>query len=229
VNAANLRALMGALQPILDDLAKQDPSRKVGAMPLSAALGKVDAAIGGIEMASQRIAAVLDTLKSFGRNDRGELGRVEVTEAVSEAVLLTQHSLRGVVNLTVELTEDLPPVRASSTELSQVFVNLIENAAQAFEMSGPQARGNGPAEIHITVDHLDETRLAIAVTDNGPGIEESLQEQIFRPYFTTRAQGEGTGLGLALSSDIVHRFGGELTVRSRRGQGASFVVELKRF
>jgi two-component system NtrC family sensor kinase len=109
-----------------------------------------------------------------------------------------------------------------------VFINLIENACQAFESAGPQARGEGMAQIRIHLERLDERELVIAVSDNGPGIDESLQAQIFRPYFTTREQGVGTGLGLSLSSDIMRRFGGDLTVRSRRGRGATFLVTLRR-
>jgi two-component system NtrC family sensor kinase len=76
---------------------------------------------------------------------------------------------------------------------------------------------------------LTPEHLVIAVSDNGPGIDSPLQQRIFRPYFTTRAQGEGTGLGLSISSDIMHRFGGDLMVRSRKGEGATFLVTLRTF
>jgi signal transduction histidine kinase len=78
------------------------------------------------------------------------------------------------------------------------------------------------------VYHDGDSELVIAVSDNGPGMDEAVQNQIFRPYFTTRPQGEGTGLGLSLSSDIMRRFEGDLTVCSRRGHGATFLVTLKR-
>lgn len=227
VNAANLKALFDALRPILNDLAAREPQKKIGALTLDGAFQKIESAIAGIDMASHRIASVLDTLKIFGKDSGDVVGDVNLADAISEAVLLTTPMLRGRVQLRVDLPDDLPRVHASESELSQVFVNLIENACHAFDSPDPQARGDGPPEICIHVEHADDANLVVAVTDNGPGIEAALQKQIFRPYFTTRAQGEGTGLGLSISSDIVHRFGGDLTVRSRKGEGATFLISLK--
>lgn len=228
VNAANLRALLTALEPLIAELARQRPEAKIGSLPLPEALHTIGEAVAGIEKASDRIAAVLDTLRSFGQTAGDSVSAVDVHTAVNEAVFLTKHVLRDRARLAVDLPENLPTVRAAASELSQVFINLIENACQAFDFAGPQARGDGPAEIRIHLEQLDERELIIAVSDNGPGIDETLQAQIFRPYFTTREQGVGTGLGLSLSSDILRRFGGDLMVRSRRGKGATFLVTLQR-
>jgi len=228
VNAANLKALFSALKPLLEERAGEKSDWKVGTLPLKTVLDKIDEAVSGVEMASQRIAAVLDTLKRFGQTSGDSITDCNAAEAVMEAVILTKHVLREHAQLAVDLPQNLPFVRAATSELAQVFINLIENACNAFTFPGPQARGDGPAEIRIHMERMDERELVIAVTDNGPGIEEELQAQIFRPYFTTQEQGEGTGLGLSLSSDLMHRFGGDLTVRSRRGQGASFLVTLQR-
>jgi PAS domain S-box-containing protein len=228
VNAANLRTLLAALEPMIAELARRSPEATIGALPLPKALQSIAEAVAGIEKASDRIAAVLETLKSFGQTAGDSVVSVDVHTSVNEAAFLTKHVLKGRARLTVDLPEDLPTVKAAASELSQVFINLIENACQAFEFAGPQARGDGPAEIRVHLEQLDERELTVAVTDNGPGIDESLQARIFRPYFTTREQGVGTGLGLSLSSDILHRFGGDLTVRSRRGQGATFLITLQR-
>ena len=228
VNAANLRTLLTALEPMISELARQRPEAKIGALPLPEALHTIGEAVAGIEKACDRIATVLDTLRSFGQTAGDSVSAVDAHTAVNEAVFLTKHVLRDRARLTVDLPGELPPVRAAASELSQVFINLIENACQAFDFAGPQARGDGPAEIRIHLEQLDERELIIAVSDNGPGIDETLQAQIFRPYFTTREQGSGTGLGLSLSSDIMRRFGGDLTVRSRRGKGATFLVTLQR-
>ena len=228
VNAANLRGLLSVLEPMIAELLRQNPDAKIGTMPLPAVIEKFGEAVGGIEKASDRIAAVLDTLKRFGQWAGDSVSTVNVHAAVDEAVLLTKHVLRDQARLAMELPPELPPVRAASSELSQVFINLIENACQAFSFSGTQARENSAAEIRIHLERMDERELVIAVSDNGPGIDEAMQAKIFRPYFTTREQGVGTGLGLSLSSDIMHRFGGDLTVRSRRGKGATFLVTLQR-
>jgi C4-dicarboxylate-specific signal transduction histidine kinase len=228
VSAANLRALLTALEPMMAELARQKPEATIGALSLPTALQSIGEAVAGIEKASDRIAAVLDTLKSFGQPAGDSVARVDVRAPLSEAVFLTKHVVNGHARLAVDLPDDLPMVKAAAPELTQVFINLIENACQAFDFSGPQERGDGPAEIRIHLERLDDRELTVAVSDNGPGIDETLQAQIFRPYFTTREQGIGTGLGLSLSSDILHRFGGDLTVRSRRGQGATFLITLQR-
>lgn len=228
VNASNLRMLLKTLEPLLNELIARDPNRKLGSLPLPTVLEKAGDAISGIEKASERIAAVLDTLKSFGQTSGDAVSVIDLRGPINEAVLLTKHVLRDRAKLILELPEPLPMVQASASELSQVFINLIENACQAFGFRGEQARGDGPAEIRLSVERSTDREIVIAVSDNGPGIDETLQAQIFRPYFTTREQGVGTGLGLSLSSDIMHRFGGDLTVRSRRGKGATFLVTLKR-
>lgn len=228
VNAANLRGLLTVLEPMISELLRENPDAKIGALPLPKVIEKIGEAVGGIEKASDRIAAVLETLKRFGQWAGDSVSTVDVHSAVAEAVLLTKHVLRDQARLVVELPDDLPSVRAAASELSQVFINLIENACQALAFSGQQVRAGGAAEIRIQLERVDERELVIAVSDNGPGIDETMQAKIFRPYFTTREQGVGTGLGLSLSSDIMHRFGGDLTVRSRRGKGATFLVTLQR-
>jgi len=227
INAANLKSLFQSVQPLLDELARRDGSSSGAGMSPYEIGARIEAAIAGVETASARIASVLSTLKSFGQLRGDEMLAIDLRGAVSEAELLTRHALRGKASLRVELPETLPPVRASASQLAQVFINLIENAAQAFDSKEPQARGDSPAEIRIHLEAENDDEITIAVSDNGPGIDEEFHERIFRPYFSTRAQGMGTGLGLSISSDIVRRFGGDLTVRSRRGQGASFLISLK--
>ncbi len=227
VNATNLKLLFDALKPSLSEAVANSES-KIGTLSLADVMGRIDEAITGVDVASHRIAAVLETLKSFGRSNDETIGGAAVSAVIDEAALFTKHVLRGKVELIVELPEGLPTVKATASELLQVFINLIQNACEAFGFSAPQARGTGEARIRVYLERMDEHELVIAVSDNGPGIDEATQAQIFRPYFTTRAQGEGTGLGLSISSDILRRFDGDLTVRSRRGDGATFFITLKR-
>jgi C4-dicarboxylate-specific signal transduction histidine kinase len=194
---------------------------------LSKVYAKIDEAISGVETASRRIEAVVSTLKTFGRSPDQTIDSIDPRKAIEEAVLLTKHEVRSSAELQLELPESLPEVYGASAELSQVFVNLIQNAVKALEEQAPDVRDPKPT-ILIHVDQMTRYELVIAVSDNGPGIAEDLQDKIFRPYYTTRKQGEGTGLGLSISSDIMHRFDGDLSVRSKPGQGASFLVSLKR-
>ncbi|MBI5060258.1 hypothetical protein HZB60_10825 [candidate division KSB1 bacterium] len=224
VNAENLRELFETLKPLLAAQAAEQPDCRAGTMPVARALAMIDGAIGGVRAASDRIAQVLDGLKSYGKIDAGTDQPFDPRAAVDEAILLTKHVVRDVCEIRVNLPEHLPPVHGSRVELSQVLVNLIENATHALRESGP----GGAGLLRISLEEATAGHLVIAVADNGPGIDPAIQTKIFRPYFTTRGQADGTGLGLALSSEIMHRLGGDLTVRSRPGRGATFLVTLKK-
>lgn len=224
VNAVNLQELFSALKPLLEALAAERPDTKVGKLTIPRILGMVDNAIDGVHKASDRIAEVLDGLKQFGKTDSGHIATIDVHAAVAEAALLTKHLVKDQCLLIVDLPAEPLQVRGALTQLSQVFVNLIENAVLAIRGNPGQQAGL----IEIYIERAGRDELQLAVRDNGPGIDPAIQDKIFRPYFTTRAQGEGTGLGLSISSDILHRFGGSLSVRSKPGDGATFVITLAR-
>ncbi len=228
VNAANLKMMFDALRPRLAQAANETGS-KIGNLPVDMFLSKMSEAISAVDMASRRIESVLGTLKSFGREDDGQPDSVDLKSVVGEAVMLVGHEARGKAEILITLPDTLPPVTAHATGLSQVLVNLLQNALHALDAPGPQARRNGPAWIRITCEAINEDEVILAVADNGPGISESLQQKIFRPYFTTKPQGQGTGLGLSISTDMLHRFGGDMTLRSREGEGATFYIKLRRF
>ena len=117
-------------------------------------------------------------------------------------------------------------VFCSRTELEQVFLNLLKNAAQAFGTI--EANESYSPEITIT-GYLDDDYVTVEIQDNGPGIEEDVQKRIFEPFYTTKKVGEGNGLGLAVSFFIiVDQHNGRLSVESTPGQGTMFAVQLPR-
>jgi signal transduction histidine kinase len=107
-------------------------------------------------------------------------------------------------------------------------LNLINNA---FYAVNEPSKGSEPLEgykpmVTISTKNLGD-RIEIAVSDNGPGIPDSIKEKIFQPFFTTKPTGQGTGLGLSLSYDIVKAHGGEISVESPPvGQGSKFIITL---
>jgi len=119
----------------------------------------------------------------------------------------------------LRLEPDLPEVRVDGNQMQQVFVNLINNAAQAIQASG---REGGI--------WIDATRwldgVAVIIEDDGPGVPEPLAEKIFEPFFTTKPEGQGTGLGLSICQGIVREHGGRITLCKRAGRGAAFRVDL---
>ena len=227
VNAANLKMMLEAIKPILSQAAMATGG-KLGNLPADNFVLKMAEAVSAVDMASRRIEAVLTTLKAFGRQDDGHLDAVNIKNVVDESVMLVRHEARGKCEMDVDVAADLPLVTASATGLSQVLVNLLQNSVQAFGNSSPQGHGPNGARITIRTEAINQDEIILSVSDNGPGIPESLQEKIFRPYFTTKPQGQGTGLGLSISSDMLHRFGGDLTLRSRAGEGATFYIKLRR-
>jgi len=120
------------------------------------------------------------------------------------------------VGVQCELASDLPDVRISADQVTQVFLNLAINAAEAIEDGG---------QLHVTTQ-LDGSGEWVDVTfaDDGPGIPEDVLPHIFEPFFTTKTT--GSGLGLAVSYSIIERHGGMLSVESQSGQGTTFHVRL---
>jgi len=226
VNAANLKMMFEAIKPVILQ-ASNAMGGKLGNMPAPQFLAKVSEAIDAVDMASRRIEAVLGTLKSFGRQDDGKLESVDVRAVVNEAEMLVRHEARGKCEVFINLPKELPRVTAAATGLSQVFVNLLQNAVHA--LSDPKiAQSNKAPKIEVRCEAVNEDEVILSVADNGPGVPDTLRDKVFRPYFTTKPQGQGTGLGLSISTDMMHRFGGDLTLDSRAGQGATFYIKLRR-
>jgi signal transduction histidine kinase len=111
-------------------------------------------------------------------------------------------------------------VLANETRLAQVFVNLLSNAAQSIPEGDRRS-----AEIRFTIVR-DGPRVQVEVADNGVGIAPEVRERLFTPFFTTKALGDGTGLGLAVCHAIVTRYQGEISVESEPGSGATFRIVL---
>jgi two-component system NtrC family sensor kinase len=123
------------------------------------------------------------------------------------------------VDVTLTVEPGIPEIEMNPNQIKQVFVNLLNNAAQAISSTGR------PGRIAITAKRwLDG--VAVTVADDGPGIPEELLPRVFEPFFTTKTEGEGTGLGLSICQGIVKEHGGRITLESSPGAGALFTVEL---
>lgn len=167
--------------------------------------------------AVRRIAAVVKSLRGFVQISESEIQRVNINEAVTAAVRLVQHQVRqrAVVRTQLRASREFTADRG---KLIQVFINLLLNASQAIESGG-----GGVITVH-TLDSVDG--VVARVEDDGPGVPKDAAPHIFEPFFTTKAADQGTGLGLSLCADIVHRHRGRLELRERSGRGATFEVYL---
>ncbi len=175
--------------------------------------------VSDVRSGADRVAAIVRDLRMFSRDDETEDATVEIPRVIAAAQRLIMHELQGRARLIVDLPV-MPPVKASASRLEQVFVNLLLNAAQAFESASDRN------EIRVTGGVLMTGNVYVDVSDNGPGIAPELLARIFDPFFTTKPLGVGTGLGLSICHGILSRLGGELTVTSEVGRGTTFRVTL---
>ncbi|MDQ3805302.1 MAG: ATP-binding protein [Acidobacteriota bacterium] len=167
---------------------------------------------------AERIKSVVQNLRTFSRLDEAEFKQVDIHEGIDSTVrLLSRYYSGGRIRLVREYGE-LPVVDCYAGQLNQVWMNLLANAAQAVEQAGG-------GEVTIQT-YVERETVMVAVSDTGIGIAPEHLRKIFDPFFTTKPVGEGTGLGLSVTYSIVERHGGFIRVRSRPGQGTTFVVGL---
>jgi signal transduction histidine kinase/CheY-like chemotaxis protein len=173
-----------------------------------------------IQQEAQRAAGIVKNLLTFARRQDQERRPVAIGEVLERTTALLRNQLiQSRVDAVLEVADDLPDVFGSPNQLQQVFVNLINNGAQAIATTGK------PGTITIRArPWLDG--VAVDVEDTGPGVPPELAERIFEPFFTTKREGEGTGLGLSICQGLVKEHGGRLSLRSPVDGGATFTVEL---
>jgi two-component system NtrC family sensor kinase len=168
---------------------------------------------------ADRTSEIVKNLLEFSRASHPRVEDVDLAEVVEKTgrLLRNEMELRR-IRLTKEVKSGLPHVRMDKGGLRQVLLNLFMNAIQAMESGGELKVRVGPA------DTPGEIR--IDVIDNGPGIPPESMDQIFDPFFSTKKEGIGTGLGLSVSYNIIKKNGGRMEVESQPGQGAHFSIFL---
>jgi signal transduction histidine kinase/ligand-binding sensor domain-containing protein len=163
----------------------------------------------------ERISGIVDSLKNFTRQDNPEFVNYNVIRCIDDAITITEHKTKGRIEIIREYP-DFVTIECMPSKLSQVFINLIDNAADAMV---------GEGTIWISV--LEKKKhLRVSVRDNGHGISSDDIKTLFDPFFTTKEVGKGTGLGLYLSHGFVTQHGGDIKVKSEMGLGTEFIIEL---
>ena len=164
-----------------------------------------------------RCKGVIDSLLSFSRKSDGTIGSVDINDLVNEVLELVKHKSRyDKVEIGIDCRADLPSVAGDAAALRQVFLNLVLNAVQAID-------GSGLVEISTAIEGNE---VVVRVRDTGSGIAPETLDQIWNPFFTTKAVGQGLGLGLAVSYNIVKKHCGEVQVETEVGKGTLFSVRL---
>ena len=163
-----------------------------------------------------QISEIVVNLKNFSRLDRSKMASFNLNEGLESTLMLAKHELKG--HTVKKNFGDIPPVTCSPSQINQVFLNLINNAAQAIE--------TGRGVITLTTRRPDGEHVAVEVQDNGKGIPAEVLPKIFDPFFTTKDVGKGTGLGLSIVYKIIQQHGGSISVDSAAGVGTRFTVML---
>ena len=181
----------------------------------------------------QRAASIVKGMLEHSRASTGERQPTDINHLTEEYLRLAYQGLRAKdktfnATLTTDFAPALPLVEAVGADLGRVLLNLFSNAFYAVRQYQRQRPNETTYAPTVTVSTRQvEDMVEIRIRDNGLGIPEAVRNKIFQPFFTTKPAGEGTGLGLSLSYDIVTKgHGGTLTVESQEGQGAEFIIIL---
>ncbi|MFN6463433.1 MAG: PAS domain S-box protein [Nostoc sp. DedVER02] len=194
--------------------------------------------INSMKVGADRIREIVLSLRTFSRLDEAEMKAVDIHEGIDSTLMILQSRFKGnnqhpTIQIIKEYGE-LPLIECYAGQLNQVFMNILSNAIDALEerveSGGEGNKGNNQCPIptiSICTQLQEPNQVTIKIADNGLGIPEDLNKQLFDPFFTTKAIGKGTGMGLAISYQIItERHGGSLECISQLGQGAEFVIKI---
>ncbi|NEP42671.1 MAG: PAS domain-containing protein [Okeania sp. SIO2H7] len=192
-----------------------------------------------MEVGTNRINEIVRNLRIFSRLDEAEVKEVDLHENIESTLMILGSRIKGSAQKPdVEVIKEygnLSKVECYPGELNQVFMNIFTNAIDAlesWEICGEDGwiNNNGNYQIPricIKTEKVDSDRIRIAISDNGPGISEGIQNKLFDPFFTTKPVGKGTGLGLTISYQIItEKHQGQLWCESQEGGGTKFTIEM---
>jgi signal transduction histidine kinase len=162
------------------------------------------------------LTEMAQSLKDFSRLDRAPVASFDVNAGLDKTLVIAKNIVKHKANVT-KVYGEVPEIQCSPSQVNQVFLNIITNAAQSIESHG---------EITITTRLHDDHHVAIRIADTGCGIPEENLSQIRDPFFTTKEVGTGTGLGLSIVDEIIRSHQGQLIVESEVGKGSVFTVVL---
>ncbi|NJC87877.1 MAG: PAS domain S-box protein [Desulfuromonas sp.] len=221
LNAAVLKDLAEGMLRLLDDLWKERGELDLGRIPYARLRTEIPRLQAEVLEASGRIRRIVEDLREFARSDPPELLQtVDVNAVVQAAVRLTGNAVKKATDhFTADYCVDLPPIRGHAQRLEQVVINLLMNAAQALS---DRQRG-----LFVKTAMTEaENAICLTVRDEGVGIPATHLPHVTDPFFTTRREQGGTGLGLSVSARIIKEHGGRLEIDSPPGAGTEMRVIL---
>ncbi|BDI18910.1 hypothetical protein ANSO36C_47120 [Nostoc cf. commune SO-36] len=195
--------------------------------------------LDSMKLGTSRIVEIVQSLKNFSRHDEADIKAVNIHDGIDGTLMILHHRLKADVHRpAIEIVKDyakLPLIECYPGQLNQVFMNILANAIDALEESlviSHSSLASNESQIilptiTICTKILDRQWVVIRIADNGPGMKEEVIRRIYDPFFTTKDVGKGTGLGMAISYQIVvDKHGGMLKCRSQPGEGTEFWIQI---
>jgi len=176
-----------------------------------------------VKLHGKRAEGIVRSMLQHSRTSSGQKVVTDLNSLCDEYLRLAYHGFRARdksfnAQLNTNFDPAIPHIEAVQQDIGRVLLNIINNGFQAVQ-------GTKDPTLTVSTKHSGD-QIEISVTDNGPGIPDSIKDKIFQPFFTTKPTGQGTGLGLSLSYDIVKAHGGDIEVDSESGRGTIFIVRL---
>ncbi len=219
LNSAMLNKSWQSITPIIDEYYEKNDDFLVAGLNYSEMKGQIPRLFTELEESGQRVRTIVKDLKDYARQETTiMLSDVDLNSVVETAMRLTRNqTIKATSNLLVDLADDLPQIRGHKQRLEQDLINLIQNACESLP--------NNQSNITITTTfNQPENLVKLVVTDEGHGIPEEQLTKIIDPFFTTKRDQGGTGLGLSVSAGIIKEHNGTLKFNSTLEKGTEFVV-----
>ncbi|MEB3294083.1 MAG: ATP-binding protein [Synechococcales bacterium] len=181
-------------------------------------------------MGTNRICEIVRSLRTFSRLDESDLKSVNLHAGLESTLMILQNRLKAKPDIQEICLEkqygEIPLIECHAGQMNQVFMNILVNAIDAIDSAGMR-KPDQPQPRIILQTEVQNNGVTITIQDSGPGISEEMQKRIFDPFFTTKPVGQGTGMGLSVSYQIVTaKHGGKLNCISKLGQGSQFIIHL---
>lgn len=219
-NIPILREYVRELMRIADTYAEKHPGYELFGMTYGEFREDIFNLIENIEHGTGRIDGTIKKLQEFSRKKNDEERRLaDIEKIVGQAVALCRTQIARAVDVfEVETAPGLPSMLTDADALEQILINILINASQAAD------KEESRITLRVTGGASWENRIIIEIEDNGVGMDQEAQKNIFKPFFTTKPRGKGTGLGLYIANDLINGLGGTIEVESEPGRGSLFRI-----
>ena len=210
----NLYFIHAALPPLVEKLEEGEDKENGEKI-----LGCVESGMTGVN----RVIEIVRSMKNFAHGGTDMMHAALINDALDDTIIISTGQWKYAAKIEKDYDPDLPLVRCRISELNQVFLNLIVNAAHAIADKG----GDHDGIITVSTRHIkEEDMVEISIKDNGCGIPEDIQKKVFEKFFTTKKIGVGTGQGLAVSVMVVEKHQGKIWLESKAGEGTTFFIRI---